>query len=323
MRLIVNRWGRYHPSHDIVQEFETAILKDPDVQAVGPVNQYWLAALYAGWQAWSRFSPSQGVKKTRSAKQHSPQAHEDYFAVLMSLNPQKCLPFFLYQGRRSVYLFDAWPQYYDRISSFVQDWGIQQVFVSASQSAERLSASIESCTFHWIPEGVTPGVYACYRDDARDIDVIQIGRRHDSYHQKINAVLKHSGKSYLYEQKPGQLVFPTRQAFVDGLARTRISICFPSSVTHPQRAGDIRTMTARYLQSMVSGCLVIGSAPEEMIRLFGYNPVVEADLEDPGSQLLSILDQFDSFHELIEKNRSTIMSEHTWLQRWRQISSLL
>ena len=52
-----------------------------------------------------------------------------------------------------------------------------------------------------------------------------------------------------------------RDAFIDGLARSRVSICVPSSVTHPERAGDIETMTIRYLQSMVSKCVVLGRAP--------------------------------------------------------------
>jgi hypothetical protein len=323
MKLIVNRWGRHHPSHDVVEEFEAAILEDPDVQAVGPINQYWLAVMYGLLTGWRRFSLRVGSKDLRLSNNNPRKAHEDYFAIMMSLNPQKCLPFFFNPGRKSIYLFDAWSQNFEKIRTFIRDWGIQQVFVSASQSAERLASLIKGCAVRWIPEGVTPSAYACYPDAARDIDVLQIGRKYDSYHQNIAYSLKLAGKSYLFEAQPRQLVFPTRQAFVDGLARTRISICFPSSLTHPQRAGDICTMTTRYLQSMVSGCLVVGTAPKEMIRLFGYNPVVEADMQNPTGQLLSILDNFDSFHELIDKNRRMIMSQHTWQQRWNQISSLL
>jgi hypothetical protein len=153
MKLIVNRWGRhYHPSHDDVQEFETAILNDPDVQPVGPINQYWLAALYAGWRSWRWFLPPNDVEVHLSSTDIPSQDHDGYFAILMSLNPQKCLPFFFYSGRKSVYLFDAWPQNFEKIHSFVRDWGIQQLFVSASQSAERLATMIKICAIHWIPE---------------------------------------------------------------------------------------------------------------------------------------------------------------------------
>jgi hypothetical protein len=316
MKLIVNRWGRYHVSHDDVAEFETAILGDLRIQPVGPLNQYFLAALYYGWLASRRLlSPHTSGKPALSSR--------DYFIVLMSLNPQKCLPYFLLSGRKSVYLFDAWPNFYPKIRAFVHDFGIQHAFISSSQSAVCLAESIAGCQFHWTPEAVTPLQYHHYPISARDIDVLQFGRRYELYHRQIVGALEKAGKIYLFEQSPGQLIFPNRPAFVAGLARSRISICFPSNITHPERAGDVSTLTLRYLQSLASKCLVVGSAPEEMVRLFGYNPVIQADLQDPAGQLLSILENYDDFADLIEQNYRKVVAEHTWKHRWEQIASQL
>ena len=140
---------------------------------------------------------------------------------------------------------------------------------------------------------------------------------------RLWASWKKPEKLICIEQTPGQIVFPDRPAFVAGLARARISICFPSNITHPERAGDVSTLTLRYLQSLASKCLVVGSAPEEMLRLFGYNPVIQADLQDPAGQLLSILENYDDFAELIEQNYRKVVAEHTWQQRWEQIASQL
>jgi hypothetical protein len=318
MKLIVNRWGRHHVSHDDVAEFEAAILADWRIQPAGPLNQYFLAALYVAWSGWSR------LRVSWKPVSHTPSpASRDYFVVLMSLNPQKCLPYFLLPGRKSVYLFDAWPKFYPKIQAFLRDFGIRQAFISSSQSAARLANSIVGCQFHWTPEGITPEQYRCYPISARDIDVLQFGRRYELYHRQIVDVLEKAGKTYLFEQSPGRIIFPDRPAFVDGLARARVSICFPSNITHPERSGDVSTLTLRYLQSLASKCLVVGSAPEEMVRLFGYNPVIQADLQDPAGQLLSILENYDDFAELIEQNYRKVVAEHTWKHRWEQIAGQL
>jgi hypothetical protein len=110
--------------------------------------------------------------------------------------------------------------------------------------------------------------------------------------------------------------------FINGLARSKVSICFPSSITHPERAGKIETMTIRYLQSMVSKNLIIGKTPEEMITLFGYNPVIEVDMEDPVSQLNEILNNYNEYTGLIEKNYSAVVKDHTWRNRWQSIKEI-
>ncbi len=326
MKLIVNRWGRHHVSHDDVAEFEAAILTDRRIQPVGPLNQYYLASLYYAWLGSRRLQRLFASEKPASRKPTSTKTaplSRDYFIVLMSLNPQKCLPYFLLPGRKSVYLFDAWPKFYPKIQAFVRDFGIQHAFISSSQSSARLADCIEGCQFHWAPEGVTPQQYRHLPASARDIDVLQFGRRYELYHRQIVGALEKAGKTYLFEQSPGQIVFPDHPAFVAGLARARVSICFPSNITHPERAGDVSTLTLRYLQSLASKCLVVGSAPEEMVRLFGYNPVIQADLQDPAGQLLSILENYDDFAALIEQNYRKVVAEHTWKHRWEQIASLL
>lgn len=40
-------------------------------------------------------------------------------------------------------------------------------------------------------------------------------------------------------------------------------------------------MTHRYLETMAAGCIPWGHAPEELCRLFEYNPVLEIDRGDP------------------------------------------
>ena len=74
---------------------------------------------------------------------------------------------------------------------------------------------------------------------------------------------------------------------------------------------------------MVSKCLVVGHAPREMVDLFGYDPVVEADMDNPAEQLVSVLDNFEAYIPLIEMNYRSIVEDHTWTKRWQVIASTL
>ena len=74
---------------------------------------------------------------------------------------------------------------------------------------------------------------------------------------------------------------------------------------------------------MVSKCLVVGHAPNEMIELFGYNPVIEIDILNPTQQLESILKNYSDYLPLIEKNYEQVLQNHTWENRWNQIKKIL
>ena len=243
--------------------------------------------------------------------------------VQMGADFSKCRPYFILDGRKSIYLFDAWPKEHEKIINAIKSWKIDNVFISSSQAVEKLNGSVKGCNFYWIPEAINPLMYQAYPYEKRDIDVLQFGRKYDAYHDLIRMPLEADHKVYRYEQKRGEIVFATRDEFIDGLARSKISICVPSNITHPERSGDIETMTIRYLQSMASKCLIVGHAPKEMVDLFGYNPVIEIDMADPVNQLQSVLDNFSDYIPLIEKNYMEVLNNHTWNNRWQKMSDIL
>lgn len=325
MNLVLDSRKDSPVSLDAVAEFEAAILRDGST-CVSPLkpNRYVSRATYLA----CRFADLAKYDIRRRSRLYRGQhiglsARRELFTVLMGSQFQKCFPHFLLSGKKAIYLFDAWPSQHERIKRFVGYLGLNRVFVSSSQAAERLQAGLASPLFDWVPEGINPEEYRAYPPEMRDIDVLALGRKYDSYHVSIVSELAKRRKMYVYEKRKGEIIFPTREGFVDGLARSKISVCVPSSVTHPERSGDIETMTIRYLQSMVSKCLVVGYAPKEMIGLFGYNPVVEIDMENPVGQVCWILEHLIDFGDLIERNFSEVVTRHTWQYRWRQISHLI
>ena len=116
----------------------------------------------------------------------------------------------------------------------------------------------------------------------------------------------------------------TREALVDGFADAKVSVCFPSSMTHPARSAHVETVTHRYFESMASGCIIIGRCPSELRDLFGYNPLVEADVNgDAAGQIEAIVRDPCAYAPLVARNRARLMEVGTWHARVATLLSIL
>lgn len=303
------------PSQRDLDTFDAVIAADPRVQVAGwrglvPRAGFWATS------ALFKYGGIRGLQALPASRRATPRT---YIAVLMGPQFSKCMPHFMLPATKAVYLFDVWPAVWDRVEAFLEHFGVAHAFVSARQSADHLRGRV-STQIHWLPEGLDPAPFRHRPMAERDIDVLQMGRRYNRYHDQIVEPLAARGAVYRYEVVRGQIIFPTHADLVDGLSRSKISVCVPSSITHPERSGTVETMTLRYLQSMASRCLIVGHAPAEMVDLFGYNPVVEIDLHDPAGQLVHLLGAIDRYEPLIERNYQALHSAHTWAHRWAAMS---
>ena len=85
-------------------------------------------------------------------------------------------------------------------------------------------------------------------------------------------------------------------------------------------AGDVETLTQRYWECMLSGTLIVGHAPKELVDLLGYNPVIELETdEDIGSRLSQILDNISSYQELADKNLAVARENASWDTRMTRL----
>jgi hypothetical protein len=234
------------------------------------------------------------------------------FSVMCGNDFAYCLPECLIAAESYLYLFDAWPRDSPVLVDWVRLFGIKKVFVSALQSTELLNRALgeKEPRGIWVPEGFQAQNYFFWPYDRKDIDVMEFGRRHEPYHQRIVPSLRQAG--HVHHDRGGRLLNAS-------LARTKVSICFPSNITHPERAEFISSMTLRYLQSMASKCLVVGAMPHDMRLLFDYPAVIEADPDNPDGQLLDILKNFGDYVPLIEKNHETVVKAHQWSNRMETI----
>lgn len=237
------------------------------------------------------------------------------FAVMMGMKISNYLPWFMSRANKYVFLFDAWPEQYNKIARFVNKYSVDVLYVTALQSRDALAAKLDSCRVEYVPEAISPEWYSSSGALDKKLDVINLGRTLESYHNALSAVLNTRQRTYL----SGVRMYSTHQEMSAALASARISICFPASETHPARAGHVSTMTLRYLEAMASKCLIVGSTPHDMRHLFDYDPVIQADFDAPVEQIDDILKHYDSYLPLVERNYREVLTKHTWDRRWHEI----
>lgn len=246
------------------------------------------------------------------------------FSAQMGPDLKMCLPYFFYSNDNFIYMFDGWPRFHDELGKLFDLLNVKAVFFSSRDVVTKYQESVLSkCKAYWIPEGINATEYTFEEYRNKTIDVLEFGRPYKWYHEQIADLLAASGRKHIFSTIDQPILFETKAAFKNALATAKISICVPSSITHPERAEDISTMTLRYLQCMASKCLIVGIMPEEMNSLFDYKPMIEIDVENPGSQILEILDNYDSYHDLIERNYLVVRAKHQWQNRWKEIANII
>jgi hypothetical protein len=298
----------HHVSMDLYHEFEGEILKSGKWDFVnGPGNL--------------RARIGRQLLKFMPVLRFPMRSKRNFVAI--GYQVEKFFPYFhLKANSKTLWMYDAWEPLFKNIEKTVRDYGINLLCTASKQSADHFnSLGIENFRCEWLPEGVDSDLYRFVPYADRNIDVLQLGRKWDDYHDKIKPL--EGELVYKYEKKRGQIIFATREEFLNGLANAKISICVPSDITHPERSGNISTITNRYLQSMASRCLILGKAPGDMKFVFDYDPMIEIDETDPIGQIRDILKNYDDYIPLIEKNYETVRQFHHWRNRVQQLENLI
>lgn len=297
-----------HVSMDLYKEFESKLLHKPNWKIKNGVGNF------------MAFSIRQFLKIFPPIL--FPFKKDDNF-VVFGYQKEKFFPYFHYKAKsKTLWMYDAWEPLFPNIEKTIKEYKINLLLTASKQSATYFnSLNIPNFRSEWIPEAVDSSLYKFIPYHKRTIDVLQLGRKWNEYHEKIKAI--ESKFVYKYEKKAGEIIFNSREDFLIGMANSKISICVPSNITHPHITGNISTITNRYLQSMASRCLILGKMPDDMKYLFDYNPIIEIDEENPIAQIEMILANFDDYIPLIEKNYNIVKDFHNWENRVEKIETLI
>jgi hypothetical protein len=171
----------------------------------------------------------------------------------------------------------------------------------------------------WCAEAVDASLYKEGRALVeRGIDLLEFGRSNENvFKVALPETIKHVctkvNDEFLY----------TNEQLYDAMGDAKVTITLPRSMTQPEIAGDIETLTQRYWECMLSRMVMLGHAPKELVDLIGYNPVVELDVEHIVEQVQEILAHIEDYQPLVDKNRKTALKKGDWSVRMQEVMKWL
>ena len=216
-------------------------------------------------------------------------------------------------------IWDCWPMYFEKTCQWFIKHNVRTAIFTSSQTADRMKERFPEMNILAITEGIDTSKYCEGKPlKERSIDLLEFGRRN----KKVFDVSLPPNYTHLYS-KNGEHLFKTEQDLVNGLADSKITICYPRCDTQPQKAGDIETLTQRYWEAMLSHIVIVGRAPKELIDLIGYNPVIEIGKENQTELIIDIINHINNYQSLVDRNNDTAKKMGSWDVRVKQIMDWL
>ena len=209
--------------------------------------------------------------------------------------------------------WDCWPRYFEMTCEWLRKHRVRTAIFSSRMTAERMHKRFPDMEIIWCPEAVDGDVYQkgkLLKD--RTIDLLEFGRSNEKVFQTGALSLNH-----VCTKQNGKFIYTNEQLY-QAMGDAKVTIALPRSMTQPEMAGDIETLTQRYWECMFSRMVMVGHAPQELVDFIGYNPVIELR-EDISAEALirDVLEHIDDYQELVDKNRETAERLGSWNVRMK------
>lgn len=233
-------------------------------------------------------------------------------------------------------------QKFARIYGFVTDSYFQPGFVRETALFDAITVTAhEDMAFpterfgipvHQLYQGADCLTWVPRQAHGREIDVMGVGRTPPSYQACFSSRFHPASSPCLYLHSPlGNLSGPSvhleRGMLFKLLQRTRISLAFHLYVEPQGDRPRAMMVTSRWLESLLSGCIVAGRRPVSRMAdemLFWPGATVELS-EDPlaaSDELLALLAQNDALQAQRRANIFHSLSSHDWRYRIQTLCRL-
>lgn len=226
------------------------------------------------------------------------------------------------------FFWDVWPKDFEKVCRWLKRHEVRTAIFTSSQTVVKIKAQYPEMNVIWCPEAIDTEVYKKGKPlIERRYDYLEYGRcsraiDSSTFEGDLNILSNGNGE-----------ILNTREKLIEALADSKINMCLPRIDTAPDEAGDIDTLTQRYWECMLSGCVVIGRAPKELVEMLGYNPVIDLHLDECHSQdeknkrtyqkIQEILSNIESYQELVDKNRRMALKYGDWSVRMKFVMEQL
>lgn len=257
-------------------------------------------------------------------------------AILMFVEPVSLYfdTFPYYVSHEIIPVFwDCWPCYYDKVEKWLRKHNVKTAIFTSQQEMEEMETRIPELNTLWCPEAVDISQYKQGKDlKDRNIDLLEFGRSNikvlgESFykHDLSKDSLELSGTktiSHVCTQANGKFLYNNEELY-ELMGDAKITICLPKSMTHPDIAEGVETLTQRYWEAMLSRIVIVGHAPKELIDFIGYNPVIELDVERATEQIVDVISHIKEYQERVDRNRQCAIEMADWTLRMKNIKSWL
>lgn len=216
-------------------------------------------------------------------------------------------------------VWDCWPCYFEKMCVWLKRHKVRTAIFTSSQTADRIQERFPEMNVMWCPEAVDVTQYKKGKElKDRKIDLLEFGRSNGKVFKNplpssVRHVCTKVGDTYIYNN----------EELYEALGDTKLTIALPRSMTQPEMAGDIETLTQRYWENMLSRIVMVGHAPKELVGLIGYNPVVEMDREYFNEQIIDVLTNIEQYQDLVNRNRETALKYGDWEKRMKAVMIFL
>lgn len=218
------------------------------------------------------------------------------------------------------WIFDCWGPQFSKWEALLRRHRVRDAFFSARAAAQHFAKTMPGLRAHWLPEAVDP-----QRLDAskslleRQTHVLEMGRGFRDLHEAITGLLAKRGVRHRYQAPGAPFIFNGLDDLYRGLGDTAIMICYPKSMTHPDNAGGVETVTQRYFESIGSRCLIVGHCPAELRDLFGFDPVIALPGGHEAERLLDIIANLGSYQAQVDRAHARLLEVGTFDARARTL----
>lgn len=230
--------------------------------------------------------------------------------------------------------WDCWPGYFENTCLWLRKHNVKTAVFTSRQTAERMqerfsgeSKKWQKMNVIWCPEAVDGELYLKGKElKDRSIDLLEFGRLNDKVvcREKL-AGIEINGNRILHicTKQNGKFVYTNEQLY-EAMGDAKVTITLPRSMTQPEVAGDIETLTQRYWECMFSRMVMVGHAPQELVDFIGYNPVIELRDDISAEDLIAdVLENIEIYQSLVDKNRETAERLGSWKVRMKWLMNEL
>lgn len=236
-----------------------------------------------------------------------------YMDVGPSVLSYEVIPFF----------WDCWPRFYDKVELWLKRHKIKTAVFTCKETYKYFKYKFPSLNVIYCYEGIDSFSYIKGENLInRKVDILEFGRGASNLIDwNITTPILHIctkvNDKFLY----------TDDELHNIMSDSKISICFPQSITNIAKSGGIETLTQRYWECMLSRIVMVGHCPQELIDIIGYNPVIELETSNNNKykqeQVIQILENINNYQHLVDNNYSEAIKYCDWKIRINDLKNEL